>query len=160
MTRTRGNEAIAAVGVLAWAPTRAGCALARTASQAYAFHAQATVTEQAHPAFASPYEGPLSLDPGARGDETADVTLYAGVRPWSGAEAWINPEVDQGFGLSDTIGIAGFPSGEAYKVGARDPYVKLPRLFLRQTIDLGGEGARSIRTSTSWADRRRRTDWS
>jgi high affinity Mn2+ porin len=109
------------------------------AAQTYAFHGQATVTEQAHPAFKSPYEGPLSLDPGARGDETADITLYAGVRLWSGAEAWINPEIDQGFGLSDTVGIAGFPSGEAYKVGARDPYVKLPRLFLRQTIDLGGD---------------------
>ena len=143
MTRTRGNEAIAAVGALAWALTRAGCALgADDASEAYAFHAQATVTEQAHPAFASPYEGPLSLDPGARGDETADITLYAGVRPWSGAEAWINPEVDQGFGLSDTVGIAGFPSGEAYKVGAREPYLKLPRLFLRQTIGLGGDGSK------------------
>ena len=109
------------------------------ASQAYALHAQATVTEQAHPAFTSPYQGPLSLDPGARGDETADITLYAGARPWSGAEVWINGEVDQGFGLSDTVGIAGFPSGEAYKIGARDPYVKLPRLFLRQTIDLGGD---------------------
>jgi high affinity Mn2+ porin len=107
--------------------------------EAYAAHAQATVTEQAHPAFKSPYEGPLSLDPGARGDETADITLYLGVRPWAGAEVWIDPEIDQGFGLSDTVGVAGFPSGEAYKVGARDPYVKLPRLFLRQTIDLDGD---------------------
>jgi len=109
------------------------------APQAYAIHAQATFTEQAHPAFTSPYQGPLSLNPGARGDETTDVTVYLGVRPWAGAEIWINPEVDQGFGLSDTVGVAGFPSGEAYKVGDTSPYVKLPRLFLRQTIDLGGD---------------------
>ena len=114
-------------------------AKARAADEAYALHAQATVTKQAHPAFASPYQGPLSVDPAARGDETADVTLYAGVRPWRGGEIWINGEIDQGFGLSDTVGVAGFPSGEAYKVGARDPYLKLPRLFLRQTFDLGGE---------------------
>ena len=133
--------ALAIGGMLAAAPCAALAEETATteATQAYAFHAQTTVTEQAHPAFTSPYSGPLSLDSGARGDETTDVTLYAGVRPWSGAELWINPEIDQGFGLSNTVGIAGFPSGEAYKVGSRDPYLKLPRLFLRQTIDLGGD---------------------
>ena len=52
---------------------------------------------------------------------------------------WINPEIDQGFGLSGTLGVAGFPSGEAYKVGADYPYARLHRAFIRQTIDLGGE---------------------
>ena len=69
----------------------------------------------------------------------SDITLYAGVRLWQGAEAWINPEIDQGFGLSGSVGAAGFPSGEAYKVGADYPYTRLHRAFLRQTIDLGGE---------------------
>jgi high affinity Mn2+ porin len=67
------------------------------------------------------------------------VTLYAGLRPWSGAEFWINPEVDQGFGLSNTFGVAGYPSGEAYKIGKVHPYALVQRTFLRQTIDLGGE---------------------
>ena len=71
--------------------------------------------------------------------ETFDFTLYAGARLWSGAEIWINPEIDQGFGLSSTLGVAGFPNGEAYKVGAVAPYPKLHRAFLRQTINLGGE---------------------
>ena len=35
--------------------------------------------------------------------------------------------------------MAGFPSGEAYKVGQNAPYVRLPRAFFRQVIDLGGE---------------------
>ncbi len=65
--------------------------------------------------------------------------MYAGVRLWQGAEAWINPEIDQGFGLSGSVGAAGFPSGEAYKVGADYPYTRLHRAFLRQTIDLGGD---------------------
>jgi hypothetical protein len=43
-------------------------------------------------AFASPYRGPNSLDPGARGRETADVTLYLGFQPWTGAEAWAGPD--------------------------------------------------------------------
>jgi high affinity Mn2+ porin len=115
----------------------------RSSIQTSALHAQATGVFQVHPAFRSPYRGPQSLDPGARGDETADITFYAGVKPWAGAELWINPEIDQGFGLSNTLGVAGFPSGEAYKVGSRTPYLKLPRLFLRQTIDLGGERAKT-----------------
>ena len=58
---------------------------------------------------------------------------------WEGAEFWINPEVDQGFGLSNTLGVAGFPSAEAYKVGNDYPYARVPRAFIRQTINLGGE---------------------
>ena len=76
---------------------------------------------------------------GSRGDETFDATLFAGIRLWDGGEAYVDPEIDQGFGLSDTLGIAGFPSGEAYKVGKSTPYFRLQRLFLRQTFDLGGE---------------------
>ncbi len=111
---------------------------ADTPGEIWAIHGQGTFTEQYHPAFRADYSGPNSLDPGSRGDETFDASLYAGVRPWSGAELWVNPEIDQGFGLSNTLGIAAFPSAEAYKVGAADPYVRVPRLFLRQTFDLGG----------------------
>ena len=109
------------------------------APQTWAIHAQTTLVEQANAAFAAPYSGLNSLDPRAVGKETWDVTFYAGVRPWRGAEIWINPEIDQGFGLSNTLGVAGFPSGEAYKVGKAAPYVRLQRLFVRQTLPLGGK---------------------
>jgi high affinity Mn2+ porin len=101
-------------------------------------HGQTTFVGQYAFPFHAPYQGHNSLGTN-QARETWDVTLYAGVRLWKGAEFWVNPEVDQGFGLSDTLGLAGFPSGEAYKVGARVPYVRLPRFFLRQVIDLGGE---------------------
>jgi high affinity Mn2+ porin len=104
----------------------------------FAFHGQATFLGQYDPPFRAPYSGPNSLTPNAA-RETADATLYAGVRLWQGAEAWINPEIDQGFGLSGSVGVAGFPSGEAYKVGADFPYTRLQRAFIRQTIDLGGD---------------------
>jgi high affinity Mn2+ porin len=107
-------------------------------SDRFAFHAQATYVNQYDPPFKAPYSGTNSLAPNI-GRETSDVTLYAGVRLWKGAEAWINPEIDQGFGLSGSVGAAGFPSGEAYKVGADYPYTRMARAFLRQTIDLGGE---------------------
>jgi high affinity Mn2+ porin len=105
----------------------------------WAIHGQATNVWLLQPAFRSPYRGPQSLSPAANGRETVDATLYAGIRPWPGAEIWINPEVDQGFGLSNTFGVAGYPSGEAFKVGKVDPYFLVQRGFLRQTVDLGGQ---------------------
>ena len=135
--------ALGANGAWAQGFDRGGAAADSDAEQSFALHIQGTATLQFHPAFHSPYQGDQSLDPGARGDETTDVTLYAGFKPWRGAEVWINPEIDQGFGLSGTLGVAGYPSGEAYKVGKRDPYLKLPRLFLRQTFDLGGKSSKT-----------------
>jgi len=108
-------------------------------AEGWALHAQATLVWQFHPGFHSPYRGGNSLDPAARGDETFDATLYAGVRLFDGLELWINPEIDQGFGLSNTFGVAGFPSGEAYKFGKAEPYFRLQRLFFRETFDLGGD---------------------
>lgn len=101
-------------------------------------HGQTTFTSQYAFPFRAPYSGQNSLDPNA-GRETFDLNLFLGYRPWQGAEIWLNPEIDQGFGLSRTFGVAGFPSAEAYKAGATYPYARLPRAFLRQTIDLGGE---------------------
>ncbi len=104
----------------------------------FALHGQATVVEQYAAPFRAPYSGGNSLAQNS-GRETFDLTLYAGYRPWKGAEIWVNPEIDQGFGLSGTFGVAGFPSAEAYKVGQDYPYARIPRAFLRQTINLGGE---------------------
>ena len=105
----------------------------------WAIHGQSTMTWLLQPGFRSPYQGPQSLNASANARETVDATLYLGVRPWQGAEFWFNPEIDQGFGLSNTFGVAGYVSGEAYKLGKVNPYVTFQRVFLRQTIDLGGD---------------------
>jgi high affinity Mn2+ porin len=102
-------------------------------------HGQLTFVWQAYPAIRSPYQGANSLPARGQGRETVDATLFAGIRLWQGAEVWINPEIDQGHGLADTHGLAGFPSGESYKIGFSYPYTRMQRTFLRQTIDLGGE---------------------
>jgi high affinity Mn2+ porin len=104
----------------------------------FAIHGQFTYVEQETDSFEAPYAGPNSLSPG-KGRETTDLTLFAGARLWPGAEIWINPEIDQGFGLDNTLGVAGFPSGEAYKVGKNQPYFRLQRLFVRATLDLEGD---------------------
>ena len=108
------------------------------AAPGLALYGQATYTEQETDGFHAPYSGPNSLSPDI-GRETVDATLYLGTRLWRGAELWVNPEADQGFGLDNTVGLAGFSSGEAYKVGRKAPYFRLQRAFLRQTIDLGGD---------------------
>lgn len=105
----------------------------------WSLHGQMTFVDQYHPAFRSAYHANNSMDSGSRGNETFDATLFAGVRLWPGGELYANLEVDQGFGLSNTLGAAGYVSGEAYKVGKSVPYLRLQRLFFRQSFDLGGE---------------------
>ncbi len=102
----------------------------------FALYLQSTYVEQETRGFRDPYHGPNSLTPN-RGRETLDITAFAGARLWSGAEFWVNMEVDQGYGLDNTTGVAGFPSAEAYKVGSNSPYLRLPRAFLRQAVNLG-----------------------
>ncbi|MDB5735433.1 MAG: carbohydrate porin [Alphaproteobacteria bacterium] len=109
------------------------------ADEDWAIHGQGTVIEQYHPAFSSAYRGANSLDPVSSGRETVNFTAYAGARPWDGGEAWADLEMDQGFGLSNTLGVAAFTNGEGSKVGKAVPYLRLHRLFFRQTFDLGGE---------------------
>ncbi len=71
------------------------------------------------------------------------------MRLWSGAEIWINGEIDQGFGLDNTLGVAGFPSAEAYKVGDNQPYYRLSRAFIRQTVNLGG-AEQAVEPQANW----------
>lgn len=108
----------------------------------WAVHGQTTFVSQYAAPFRAPYSGPNSLATNA-GRETFDATAYLRLRLWNGAEVWLNPEVDQGFGLSGTLGVAGFTSGEAYKKGADYPYTRLHRAFVRQTID-------SVATPRRW----------
>ena len=104
----------------------------------FAFHGQTTFIEQYAAPFRSPYIGPQSLSPN-QGRESLDFMYFIGVKLWKDAEFWIDPEFNQGFGLSNTKGIAGFPSGASFKVGSDVPYARIQRFFVRQTIDLGGK---------------------
>jgi high affinity Mn2+ porin len=67
------------------------------------------------------------------------MSAFAGVRLWDGGAVYYNPELFQGFGLSDTIGLAGFSNGEAQKSNFPTPRYSTSRLFLRQTFGFGGE---------------------
>ncbi|GAC1507236.1 MAG: carbohydrate porin [Bradyrhizobium sp.] len=102
-------------------------------------HAQTTFLPQAYPAIRSPYEGVNSLPGGGQGRETWTTTAFLGWKLWQGGEFYFNPELAQGFGLNSTLGLAGFPNGEAQKAGATYPKIRPQRYYLKQTFGLGGE---------------------
>jgi high affinity Mn2+ porin len=101
-------------------------------------HYQATVATQWHPAFHAFYSGRNSLQPAAESATSVVMDLFAGARLWRGAEAYFQPELAGGRGLSSTLGVAAFPSGEVYRVGNPTPTVIVGRVFLRQVVGLGG----------------------
>ena len=105
----------------------------------WSLHAHGTFVGQGRLAIRSPYEGANSLQAQGEFQETVTMTLFVGRRLWQGAELFVVPEVTQGTGLSQTLGIAAFPNGEATRADTIVPEITLARLLLRQTIDLGGE---------------------
>lgn len=102
-------------------------------------HTQTTFIASAYPAFRSPYAGTNSLPGGGQARETWTTTAFLGVRLWQGGEFYFNPELAQGFGLNGTLGLAGFPNGEAQKAGAAYPKFRPQRYYFKQTFGLGGE---------------------
>jgi len=103
------------------------------------FHVQSTDIVQGYPGFSSKYSGPNSLPAGGEARESVSFDLMAGVRLWRGAEAHIDGLMWQGFGVNNTLGVDGFPNGEAFRLGTGVPNGAITRLFIRQTIGSGGE---------------------
>jgi high affinity Mn2+ porin len=102
-------------------------------------HGQLTVIGQGYRHFRSPYEGTNSLSGANQFRNTGSATAFIGIRAWEGGEFYLNPELMQGFGLSDVHGVAAFPNGEAQKSNFPVPRFNMARLFVRQTFGLGGE---------------------
>jgi high affinity Mn2+ porin len=102
-------------------------------------HGQTTYIQQGYPAFRSPYIGTNSFTPWPQTRETWTTSAFLGLRLWEGGELYYNPELLQGFGLHATTGAAGFPNGEAQKSNFPYPHYNTSRLFVRQTVGLGGE---------------------
>ncbi len=131
---------------LTWLAALAASAEAQDASpdtgeeeQRWNWHVQNTDIVQGYPGFSAKYSGPNSLPPGGQTRETISLDLMAGVRLWRGAEAHVDGMMWQGFGVNDARGIDGFPNGEAFRLGTDIPNGAITRLFVRQTIGLGGE---------------------
>ena len=50
------------------------------------------------------------------------------------------PEIDQGYGLANSVGAAAYVNSAVAKVGRAAPYMRFQRYFLRQIIGLNGDG--------------------
>jgi len=107
--------------------------------QDWNLHVQNTDIVQGYPGFSSQYSGPNSLPSGGETRETVSLDLMAGIRLWPGAEAHVDGLMWQGYGLGNALGVDGFPNGEAFRLGTGVPNGAITRLFIRQTIGLGGE---------------------
>jgi high affinity Mn2+ porin len=108
-------------------------------SDRWEIHGQTTYLAQGYPAFRAAYSGPNSLTPAAQAKASWSNSLFLNARLWDGGEIYYNPELSQGFGLSDTVGVGGFPSGEAQKSDFPYPHYNTSRVFIRQTFGFGGE---------------------
>ena len=111
-------------------------------SESWSVHGQITYINQIKNNFNSPYEGSKSLLNSSNGDigssYTFTGTLFLGTRLWQGAELYYNPEVFQGIPFSGLSGLGGFNNGELQKGAAIPAIYYNARLFLKQTINLGG----------------------
>jgi len=108
-------------------------------SDRWEIHGQTTYLPQGYPRFRAVYTGTNSLTPAPQAQATWSNSLFLNARLWEGGEVYYNPELLQGFGLNDTVGAGGFPSGEAQKSNFPYPHYNTSRLFLRQTFGFGGE---------------------
>ena len=84
-------------------------------SDRWEIHGQTTYLGQGYPAFRAPYTGTNSLTPARQAQATWSNSLYLNARLWEGGEVYYNPELLQGFGLYDTVGVSGFPNGVGEK---------------------------------------------
>ncbi|MDT3403559.1 carbohydrate porin [Mucilaginibacter terrae] len=108
-----------------------------TKAQRFNLHFQQTVITQTKPSFSAAYTGQNSLLPGHETATSLTTTLFGGARLWKGAEAYFNTEMSGGSGFSKTLGVAGFPNGETFRVGAAEPKIYIARLFLTQRFEWG-----------------------
>jgi high affinity Mn2+ porin len=149
MRHLRKSGWLPVAGVLAGATTAvaelvtnglpaAGVAQTVPDEQNWNFHVQNTDIVQGYPGFSAKYSGPNSLPTGGETRETVSLDLMAGVRLWRGAEAHIDGMAWQGYGVNNALGVDGFPNGEAFRLGTDVPNGAITRLFIRQTIGLGG----------------------
>jgi len=80
-----------------------------------------------------------SLSPSGEHSFTATATLFLGVAPWHGAEAYLVPEMISSRPLSGLVGLgASIQNFELQKQGSLTPSVYLSRFYLTQTINFGG----------------------
>lgn len=112
--------------------------------ESWNLYGQYTYITSYKPPIHAPYTNvngtPNSLWPQAERGFTSTFTFFAGVRLWSGAEAYVVPEILAERAFSTLHGLGGSTENfELQKTGAEAPTLYRSRLYLKQTIEFGGE---------------------
>ena len=102
-------------------------------------HGQATLISQYHFNFKAAYSGENSLQMSEPAANSASATLFLNYKLGQNNYIIFNPEIAGGKGLSKTLGIAGFPNGEVYRVGDPTPKPFIGRLYLEHRFALSKE---------------------
>ena len=100
---------------------------------------QATGNAQHVFPFHSPYAGAQSFLSRNETEATDTYTIYFGYRVNSRLEAYVDPEVSRGHGLSQGYGLGGFTNGDVVRTPTLDQNPYLARYVLREVISLGKE---------------------
>ena len=107
----------------------------------YSIHAQTTNVLQGYPRFRAAYDGPNSFLSRGKFDVGSTTNVFMGLRLWNGGAVYLNPEIDIGYGLANSVGAAAYVNGAVAKVGRAAPYMRFQRYFMRQIFGLG-DGAK------------------
>src|SRR3984957_20402142 len=107
-------------------------------------YGQFTYISSWKPSFPAPYtnlNGSInSLLPTAERSFTGTATLYLGVRLWKGAEGYLVPELISEQPFSQLRGLGGaIQNFELQKGGTSVPQIYHSRIFVKQTVGLGGK---------------------
>jgi high affinity Mn2+ porin len=116
----------------------------------YWISGQANIVFQWHPSFPAAYTGPHSLRPISESATSRVLTLYTGYELTNTTEVYLDIESSGGHGLSDSVGMAGYPDLDIVRVGlvSQMPYVA--RAMIRQVIPLSAERTTQDRGPTTF----------
>ena len=96
------------------------------------------ITQHVFP-FHSPYAGAESFLSRNETEATNTYTVYIGYRINNRLEAYVDPEVSRGHGLSTGYGLGGFTNGDVVRTPTLDQNPYLARYILRYVLPLGKE---------------------
>ena len=65
-------------------------------------------SRKAYPRFRALYDGPNSFPSGGKANVGSTTNLFLGLRLWEGGAVYLNPEIDQGYGLANSVGAASY----------------------------------------------------
>ena len=104
---------------------------------------------QWHPRFSAQYSGPNSFEHASEQAASVVLTLYTGLQLTRTTEALVDVESAGGSGLSQALGIAGFPNADATRSPSLDEAPYFARAELHQVIPLSNDADRVERTPLS-----------